>query len=74
MTLNQFIRIAKAYNALGWSIQEQLNGIVNQTQSLEDQNTNALEAITDFLENLSPMIEDADDFADRIKGFLAEPW
>lgn len=48
MLADDFITIAKQYNDLGWSVQEQLQSVLDGDR-LEDQNINALKMIACFM-------------------------
>jgi hypothetical protein len=71
MDLATFLRFAKRYNDLGWSVQEQLQDVA-QGDSMSDQNSNALYMIARFLRNIADDVEDAKELAEEIEQFLLE--
>lgn len=68
MDINLIISICKRYNKMGWSVQEQLDQIL-EGAPLEDQNGNALEMIRRFLDFLPDCLE-AIQLAEQIADFL----
>jgi hypothetical protein len=70
MTLSDFLRLAKQYTDLGWSVQEQLQDVATG-ESLDEQNPNALEMCADILRDLADFdMTDADDLAGEISEYL----
>lgn len=57
MELHNLIRFARTYSALGWSIQEQLDDILDD--NFEDLNPNALKEINNTLKGYNDDLDDA---------------
>lgn len=55
MTLTDIIALAKAYNNLGWAIQEQLGSLIEGDDT--DLNPNALREIDKFLKGVNRVTE-----------------
>ena len=72
MDLQTFLRLAKKYNDLGWSVQGQLRAVSNG-ENMGDQNPYALSICADFLDCLSnEEVTGAYDLAEEISEFLAD--
>lgn len=63
MELAEFIALADAYAKLGSAVQEQLKSVVDDEDSVHDQNPNALQLIKRFACNAADSL-DADNDAD----------
>lgn len=61
MELDELMKFARAYNKLGWSIQEQLDDIVNG--DCDDINPNALEEIDNRMRGFNDDLDEAIDRA-----------
>ena len=72
MDLSRFLSLAKLYNDLGWSIQDQLRAVARGS-SMSKQNSNALEIIAQFLRCASDDIEGAEELAEDIEQHLKSP-
>jgi hypothetical protein len=69
MDLARLMEICKAYNKLGWAVQDQLHDVL-ENKNYDDQNRNALELIKDFLNDASDVCEDASTEVSGIIDFL----
>lgn len=49
MTLAELIRLCKAYNQLGWAIQEQLDQLMQDRTSVNELNSAAVDFIVEWL-------------------------
>ena len=74
MTLHDFLSVCKDYNNLGWAIQEQLHAVVEDEESVHDQNSEAMRRVISFLKQAAELdVEDAGEWAETIKSKLAKP-
>jgi hypothetical protein len=71
MDLATFLRHAKRFNDLGWSVQGQLKDVAAGA-AMSDQNTNALSIISKFLRDIED-VEGAEELAQDIDQFLENP-
>jgi hypothetical protein len=69
MDLHTFLRLAKRYSDMGWSIQEQLVDVAGG-QSMFEQNTNALSIIAKFLHDAGDDLDGGEEMAEEIERFL----
>jgi len=69
MELERFIELAKTYNSLGWAVQEQLESVV-KGEPAEEQNSNALSMIVDFLNDAGDDVESARDLAEELEQYV----
>jgi hypothetical protein len=58
ITLAEFLKLAKEFQDLGWSVQKQLDDALYQTTDLGELNSNALEMIAPFLDKVADVIGD----------------
>lgn len=70
MRLRTFIQAAEAYTKLGWAVHDQLHDIAFKGEDFENQNDNALRAISKFLAEFSDEIEDAEELREEIEEYL----
>lgn len=75
MTFEQVIEICKSYKDLGWAVQEQLDSILDDMSTLNEQNPNALEKISEFFDEIANIRDeeshsDAFDYSHQIKEHL----
>lgn len=61
MELDQLMRFARAYNNLGWAVQEQLDDVIDGNHN--DLNPNALEEIDNKLRGFDDDLDEAIDNA-----------
>lgn len=61
MELDQLMRFARAYNKLGWAVQEQLDDVIDGNHN--DLNPNALEEIDNKLRGFDDDLDEAIDNA-----------
>ena len=72
MTLDDFLYLAKQYVDLGWSVQQQLQDVMDG-DALDEQNPNALDLIRRFLVTADGVgIEDEVDLRGQIEDHLVE--
>jgi hypothetical protein len=69
MDLELFLELAKTYNNLGWSVQEQLESVV-RGEPMQEQNSNALAMIASFLGGACDHIEGAGDLAEELEQYI----
>lgn len=71
MSLKELIDIISLWDNLGGSVQEQLIDVFIGGESIEDQNSNALQyMLNDFLEQLPDTISDKDLLIEKIRDYL----
>lgn len=75
MNFQDFVELAKKYAAMGWSVQEQMDDVING-ESLDDLNPNALAMIRRLTEDFERVTEGGDedsfDVIHAIKEHLGE--
>ena len=69
MDLELFLELAKSYNGLGWAVQEQLESVV-KGEPMEEQNSNALRMIADWLGGACDDVEGAGDLAEELEQYI----
>lgn len=74
MKLEKLIELCREWNGLGWSVQEQAEGVILHAEDLEEQNSNALRMVADFLKSAERAgITDAEEYRGEIDRYLGCP-
>ena len=71
MELHTFVRLAKEYQKLGWAVQEQLDDLLEDPQTLTEKNPTAVAMIESFMKRCarisSSLAESCDDYLHEIQ-------
>ena len=71
LQIRNIVRVAQAFNDLGWAVQEQVEHVLNG--DLDACNPAALERIGDWLDTVARLLdsETATDMAEELEAYLA---
>lgn len=71
MHVTEIIEICKAWNDLGWAVQEQLNAVMFDGDNPADKNHNAMRYALTFLKQLND-VDGCQEIIDRISEAIAK--